>query len=113
MPALPLEDLGIPSQRTADLEVLPFDNPLHTSDLRAHNRVLERIWTGGANAIGEQITQAVSHHQVLLEAEVEARRAGIALPAGATPQLQVDTAAFMTIGADDIQAAGCSHLVVL
>ena len=44
-------------------------------------------------------------HQVVVEGQVEARRAGVALAAGAAAELVVDAAALVALGADDVQAA--------
>ena len=45
-------------------------------------------------------------HQVVVEREVEARRARVALARGAAAQLVVDAPALVALGADDVQAAG-------
>ena len=45
------------------------------------------------------------HQQLIVEAHEEARLARIALPAGASPQLQVDSPALVPIRADHVQAA--------
>ena len=52
-------------------------------------------------------------HQVVFERQVEARRARVALPAGAAAQLVVDAPRLVALGADDVQAAGVDDLVVL
>ena len=44
--------------------------------------------------------------------EIEARGAGIALAAGASAKLVVDAARFVTLGAENVQAAGSNHFVV-
>src|SRR6185437_5107296 len=44
-------------------------------------------------------------HQIVFEREVEARRAGIALAAGAAAQLVVDAARLVALGRDDVQPA--------
>ncbi len=44
-------------------------------------------------------------HQVVFQREVEAAAAGVALPAAAAAQLEVDAAGFVPFGADDVQAA--------
>src|SRR5688572_10092743 len=113
MAALSFEDLRVPPQRAPDLEVLPVDDPLYAGDLRAHDRVLDGTWPRGASAPGEQIAEPVAHHQVVVEADEEARLAGITLPAGAAAQLQVDAAAFMTIRADHVQPAAGGDAIVL
>jgi len=45
-------------------------------------------------------------HQVVLEGDVEATGAGIALAAGAAAELVVDAARGVALGADDVEAAG-------
>ena len=44
-------------------------------------------------------------HEVVVERQVEARRARIALAAGAATELVVDAAAVVALGADDVEAA--------
>ena len=45
-------------------------------------------------------------HQVVLKRQEEFRGAGVALTAGPPAKLVVDPAGFVTLGADDIEAAG-------
>ena len=52
-------------------------------------------------------------HQVVFERQVEARRARVALAAGAAAQLVVDAPRLVALGADDVQAAERDDLVVL
>ena len=52
-------------------------------------------------------------HQIVLQRKIEARAAGIALPAGASAQLIVDAPRFVPLGAEDMQAAQRDHFVVL
>ena len=52
-------------------------------------------------------------HQVVVEREVEARRARVALAGGAAAELVVDPAALVALGADDVQAARRDHLLVV
>ena len=52
-------------------------------------------------------------HQVVFERQVEARRARVALAAGAAAQLVVDAPRLVALGAEDVQAAERDHLVVL
>ena len=51
-------------------------------------------------------------HQIVLQREVEARAAGIALASGAAAQLIVDAARFVALGAQNVQAAQLDHFVV-
>ena len=52
-------------------------------------------------------------HQRVLERQVEARRARVALAAGAAAQLVVDAACVVALGADDVQAARGDDPLVL
>ena len=53
-------------------------------------------------------------HQVVVEGQVEARRARVALAARAAAELVVDPAGVVPLGADDVEAAGGDDpLVVL
>ena len=52
-------------------------------------------------------------HEVVLERQVEPRRPGVALPAGAATQLVVDAARLVPLGADDVQPAERDDLLVL
>ena len=49
----------------------------------------------------------------VFERQVEARRARVALAAGAAAQLVVDAPRLVALGADDVQAAGGDNLVVI
>ena len=51
-------------------------------------------------------------HEVVLERDIEAGEAGVALASGTAAQLVVDSAGLMALGADDIQAAGSPGGVV-
>ena len=52
-------------------------------------------------------------HQVVVEGQVEARRARVALAAGPAAELVVDPAAVVALGADDVEAAGGDDLLVV
>ena len=49
-------------------------------------------------------------HEVVFERQEEARAAGVALAAGTTAQLVVDTPRFVALGAEDVQAASGENL---
>ena len=51
-------------------------------------------------------------HQIVLQRQEELRAAGVALAAGAAAQLVVDAAAFVALGADDVEAAGVDRLLL-
>ena len=52
-------------------------------------------------------------HQIVFERQEEARAARVALAAGAAAQLVVDAARLVALGAEDVQAAGGEHLLLL
>ena len=52
-------------------------------------------------------------HQLVVEAEVEAALAGIALTTGSATQLVVDSAGLVALGADDVEATEPADLVAL
>ena len=78
----------------AGLEVAPLDLLLRALDRLRHHPVLDGNALLHAEALhpGHQALAAEDAHQVVLEREVEARRAGIALAAGAAAELVVDAA---------------------
>ena len=57
--------------------------------------------------------RAEDAQQIVVEAQVEARQAGIALAARTAAQLVVDAAALVPLGAEHEQAAGVQHLLLL
>ena len=57
--------------------------------------------------------RAEDAHQVVFERQEEARRARVALAAGAAAQLVVDAPRFVPLGADDVQAAEVDDFLVL
>ncbi len=102
-------------QVLADGEVLRFDLLLRALDGARHHAVLDRHAFFHAEALhqaGDAI-RAEDAHQVVFERQEETRRAGIALAAGAAAQLVVDAPRFVTLGADDVQAAEVDDFLVL
>ena len=68
---------------------------------------LRPSWQHAVQAVG-----AEDAHQVVLQRQEELRAARIALAAGAAAQLVVDAAAFVTLGAEHVEAAGAKRLVL-
>src|SRR5690606_33095364 len=98
----------------ADIEVAAFDLALRVLDRARYPGMLDRLAFLHAelaheprDALGPEDAQ-----QVVLEREVEAARAGIALAAGAAAQLVVDAPRFVPLGADHVQAARRHDLLV-
>ena len=105
LPVLLLDDRGVARQRPANLEVLTFDD----SAARATSRPTTGFSIGASDCRGKSRAGIKPwmpyHQQLIVEAHEEARLARIALPAGASPQLQVDSPALVPIRADHVQAA--------
>ena len=99
----------------ADGEVLRFDLLLRALDGARDHAVLDRHVLFHAEPL-HQAGDAIrpeDAHQVVFERQVEARRARVALTAGAAAQLVVDAARLVTLGADDVQAAERDDFFVL
>ena len=99
----------------ADREVLRFDLLLRPLDRARDHAVLDRhaffhaeLLHQARDAIGPE-----DAHQIVFERQIEARRPGVALAAGAAAQLVVDAARLVALGRQDVQAAERDDLVVL
>ncbi len=55
---------------------------------------------------------AENAHEIVLQRQEELRPARVALPAGPSAQLVVDAAAFVPLGADDVESAGLDRLLL-
>ena len=85
----------------ADGEVLRLDLLLRALDGVGHHLVLDRDALFHAEPLHQagDAVGAEDAHQVVFERQVEARRAGVALTAGAAAQLVVDAARLVALGA--------------
>ncbi len=99
----------------ADGEVLRFDLLLRARDGVGHHLVLDGHALFHAEPLHQpgDAVRSEDAHQVVFEREVEARRAGVALAAGAAAELVVDAARLVALGRDDVQPAERDDLVVL
>src|SRR5271165_6015884 len=96
-------------------EVLPFDRLLCSLDaagdhLRFDGNALfhpQFLQQGRDPFLGEDA------HEIIFEREIKTRRAGIALAAGASAKLVVDSPRLVALGAENVQTANRSHFVVL
>jgi hypothetical protein len=109
--ALVVGDVVVLEQLLADVEVALLDLALRGLERARHQRMLDRLALGhlqphhdGVEALAGEDAQ-----QRIFERQVEARRARVALAAGAAAQLVVDAPRFVALGADDVQAAGGDH----
>ncbi len=112
--ALLVHHLVVLEDVLADLEVAVLDGPLGPLDgLRDHAGLERHVVGKGAVHDPAHRAGREEPHEVVLEGEVEAALAGVALPAGAAPQLVVDPAALVAFGAEDVEAAELSDLVAV
>ena len=113
--ALLVDDVVELDDALADVEVEALDAGLGALDRLRHEARLdgdvvveaEPLHQAGHPVRGEAL------HQVVLERQVEARRARVALAAGAAAELVVDAARVVALGADDVQPAGLDDLLVV
>ena len=105
--ALLVHDVVVLEQVFAGGEVLRFDLLLRALDRLGHHAVLDRHAFFHAEPLHQagDAARAEDAHQVVFERQIEPRRAGVALAAGAAAQLVVDAPRFVALGADDVQAA--------
>ncbi len=106
--ALLVHDVVVLEQVFADVEVVGLDLVLGVGDGAGDQAVLDGLALFHAEA-GHQSLNALGAEdaqQVVFQRQEEARRAGIALAAGAAAQLIVDAPALVALGADDVEAAG-------
>src|ERR1700674_5981056 len=98
----------------AGVEVLRFDGFLCVFDAARNELGLDGHAFGHAEAVHEGFDAfaAKDAHEIVFEREEEARRAGVALAAGATAQLIVDAASFVAFGAENVQAAELDDFVM-
>jgi hypothetical protein len=89
-------------------EMLGFDRLLGRGDARSDELRFDRHILFHAEP-QHQILHAVAAEntqQIVLQREIEARTAGIALASGASAQLIINAPGFVTFGAQDVQTAG-------
>ena len=113
--ALLVHDVVVFEQVLADREVLVFNLLLRALDGARHHAVLDRHALFHAEPLHQarDAVRAEDAHQVIFERQEEARRAGVALAAGASAQLVVDAPRLVTFSADDMQAAEVHNFLVL
>ena len=113
--ALLVHDVVVAQHVFADLEVAALQLFLGALDGGGDHPGLDGGVLVQAHGVHQVLDPLASKqaHQVVLQAEVEAGGAGVALTAGAAPQLVVDAAALVPFGADDEQAAGLPDLLGL
>ncbi len=113
--ALLVHHVVVLEQVLAHAEVLRLDLLLRALDRARHHAVLDRnaLFHAEPQHQAADALGAEDPHQVVLQRQVEARRAGVALAAGAAAQLVVDAARLVALGAEDVQAAERHHALAL
>ncbi len=111
--ALLVHDLVVLEDVLADLGVLRLDGGLRPLDRLGDHLRLDRLVVFEAAHGPLQGTGGEQPHQLVVEAQVEAALAGVALTAGAAAQLVVDAAGVVALGADHVEAAGLEDLLAL
>ena len=111
--ALLVHDVVVIQQGFADLEVVGFHPLLGPFHGAGDHGVFNGFAVAQAQLFHEALdpVRAEQAHQVVFQREVEAGGAGVALAARTAAQLVVDAAAFMALGAQDVQAAQVHHAV--
>ena len=112
--ALLVHHLVVLEDVLADLEVAVLDRALRPLDGLGDHLRLER------HVVGEGAVHHPAHragreepHQLVLEREVEAALARVALAAGPAAELVVDPAALVALGAEHVEPAELADLVAL
>ncbi len=105
--ALLVHDVVVLENRLANLVVVVLDFALRALDRARDHLGFDRSLVGEADHLHHALNAlgAEEAHDFIFERDVEARRARIALTAGAAAQLVVDPARFVPFRADDVQAA--------
>src|SRR5205085_6537165 len=113
--ALLVHHVVVLEQMLAGLEVAPLHLLLGALDRLRHHPVLDGDALLHAEALHprHQPLAAEDAHQIVLEGEVEARRAGIALAAGAAAERVIDAPRLVAPRAEDLPAAATADLLVL
>jgi hypothetical protein len=113
--ALLVEHLVVLEDVLADLGVLRLDLGLRALDLRRHHLGLDGQVLGDVEPVHDGLDRAGTEaaHQLVLQRQVEARLARVALPAGAAAQLVVDPARLVPLGAEHVEAPGVDDLLAL
>ena len=113
--ALLVHHVVVFEQMFARFKMLAFDRFLRGLDAAADHLRLDRHALFHAQPLQQLRNPLLREdaHQVIFKREIEARRAGIALPAGASAKLVVDAARFVALRAENVQAADSGDFVVL
>jgi hypothetical protein len=112
--ALVVGNVVVFEQLLADVEVAGLDLALRRFQRAGDQRMLDGLAFRHLQLVhdGAQALAGEDAQQRIVQRQIEARGTGIALATGTAAQLVVDAARFVTLGADDVQAASSQHGVV-
>ena len=113
--ALVIDHVVVFQQILAYFEVALLDAPLAGFERLVHPWMDDRLAFPDAEAAHDRVEPVCGEdaQQIVFEADVEFRLAGIALAAGAAPQLVVDAPAFVALGAQNVEPASVQGLALL
>ena len=111
-PALGVDYIVVLHEMLAHVEVVGFD-----LDLRVFYRLVNHAVVNG-NVVFEtgpvhdraDFVSAEPAHQLIVEGDVELSRTGVSLASGASPELVVDAARLVTLGADDVEPSNVQNV---
>ena len=97
------------------IEVAAFDFALGAFDLTGQQAMFDRYAALGSKTIqdGGGAIQGKQAQQRVFKRKIEAAGTRVALAAGTTTQLVVDTAAFVAFGTDNVQTTGFQYALVV
>ncbi len=113
--ALVVSHIVVLQQLLAHVEVARLHLALGALDGARHNARLNRFTIGHFEPVHDGLDPVTGKnpHQRVIQTQVKARRARVALATGATAQLVVDATRLVALGGDDAQTAQSSYLVVV
>src|SRR5439155_19553346 len=113
--SLLVEHVVVLEEVLADVEVVRLDLLLRVADGPGDEPVLDRDPLLHAEPLHQALHAigAEDAEEIVLEREVEARGARVALPAAPAPELVVDPTRLVTLGAEDVEPTGRHHELAL
>src|SRR5262245_5124484 len=105
---------GVAPECLSYLVILSLYDPLQSFDLMANRRMFDRlVLRSGANFRWNQMVYAETRHQIILQADEEARRPRIALAARAPSELVIYASALVPVRSDDVKTVQGDYALTL